>query len=284
MAMAGVGADWHGISIASDGTAELVVHEGLFHGPPREDEPYFGPQTAAEANMGYVAELHEVDTPEVLHEQMTAGEVITLLDGFYDERQVKPLAPPTVVILKWGVEWLRKALFGDIRVEQFTTKMIQDLDVEANDPMDYVETHTYLNEHVVMTRGKQEKVERIERTKKVLKKGKRSSFAACIAHEAYNKFGARPMTEANVLVTRRWLQKLLSEPTYKDLRMVDRNIAIDRALFLSFVPTDDFRKMKIAVASRAWQKRVDPKGLLGGLFGKAFMLIRDEVPDVAMLD
>jgi hypothetical protein len=212
------------------------------------------------------------------------GEVITLLDGFYDARQVKPLAPPTCVILKWGVEWMRRALFGDIRVESFTADLVRSLDVESNDPLDYVETHTYVNEHVVVVQGEQQKVERIERTKKVLRKGKRSNFAACIAHEAYNKFGARPMTEANVLVTRRWLQKLLSEPKYKDLRMVDRNIAIDRALFLSFVPSNEFRQMKIAVASRAWQKRVDPKGLLGGLFGKAFMLIRDEVPDVALLD
>jgi len=82
-----------------------------------------------------------------------------------------------------------------------------------------------------------------------------------------------------VLVTRRWLQKLLDEPTYKDLRVVDKNIAIDRALFLSFVPTNDFRQMRLVTASRAWEKRVDPKGLLGGLFGKAFVVVRDEIPD-----
>ena len=91
------------------------------------------------------------------------------------------------------------------------------------------------------------------------------------------------MTEANVLVTRRWLQKLLAEPEYKDLRTVDKNIAIDRALFLSFVPTNDFRKMKLAVATRAWQDRVDPRGLLGGIFGKAFMLVRNEIPDDMVL-
>nr|UHS72396.1 MAG: hypothetical protein 1 [Tombusviridae sp.] len=87
------------------------------------------------------------------------------------------------------------------------------------------------------------------------------------------------MSEANILVTRKWIQKYLAEPEFKDLRVVDKNLAIDRALFLSFVPTNDFRTMKIATASRAWQKRVDPRGLLGGLFGKAFMVVRDDVPD-----
>jgi hypothetical protein len=268
--MAGAAADWYGFDVGPNGEVEFVV-------------PLPVASTPDELNTNYEPRPEEC-VPADEEALLEIGEVITLLDGFYDARQVKPLAPPTCVILKWGVEWMRRALFGDIRVESFTADLVRSLDVESNDPLDYVETHTYVNEHVVVVQGEQQKVERIERTKKVLRKGKRSNFAACIAHEAYNKFGARPMTEANVLVTRRWLQKLLSEPKYKDLRMVDRNIAIDRALFLSFVPSNEFRQMKIAVASRAWQKRVDPKGLLGGLFGKAFMLIRDEVPDVALLD
>jgi hypothetical protein len=268
--MAGVDADWYGFDIGPNGEVEFVVPEVVV---PTPDE----------RNMDYVAREDSCVLAGT-QELMEIGEAITLLDGFYDARQVKPLAPPTCVILKWGVEWMRRALFGDVRVEDFTTDLVRTLDVEANDPMDYVETHIYVNEHVVNVRGETQKIERIERTKQVLRKGKRSNFAACIAHEAYNKFGARQMTEANVLVTRRWLQKLLSEPKYKDLRVVDRNIAIDRALFLSFVPSNEFRQMKMAIASRAWQKRVDPKGLLGGLFGKAFMVIRDEVPDVTMLD
>jgi len=263
-------ASWYGFDVGPNGEVEFTV-------------PTVVPVSPDVANMDFAARADEC-VPSVISDQMEIGEVITLLDGFYDARQVKPLAPPTCVILNWGVEWMRRALFGDIRVEEFTTDLVRSLDVESNDPMDYVETHTYVNEHVVVVQGEKQRVERIARTKKVLRKGKRSNFAACIAHEAYNKFGARPMTEANVLVTRRWLQKLLSDPQYKDLRMVDRNIAIDRALFLSFVPSNEFRQMKIAIASRAWQKRVDPKGLLGGLFGKAFMLIRDDVSDAAQLE
>lgn len=251
--MAGVHSDWYGFDVGPNGEVEFVTNEH------RETEDQSDMMT--------------------LEEQTVAAEVVDLLDGFYGHPEVRPLLPPVCVITKWGVEWLRRTLFGDISVEKFTTEAIQHLDVEANDPMDYVETHTYINEHVIAVQGQADRIERVERVKKVLKKGRRSNFAACIAHEAYNKFGARPMTEANVLVTRRWLQKLLAEPMYKDLRMVDRNIAIDRALFLSFVPTNDFRKMRLAVGSRAWQKRVDPKGLLGGLFGKAFMLVREDIPD-----
>lgn len=221
---------------------------------------------------------HKCDVGKV-SEEMVAAEAITLLDGFYDGMSVKPLAPPTCVITKWGMEWLRRTLFGDVSVEQVAVDAIRALDVEANDPLDYVETHTHTFTKSVVVQGKVVGLESVDKVKKVLKKGKRTNFAACIAHLAYNKFGARPMSEANVLVTRKWIQKLLAEPEYKDLRTCDKNLAIDRALFLSFVPTNEFRTMKVATASRAWQKRVDPNGLLGGLFGKAFMVIRDDVPD-----
>lgn len=182
------------------------------------------------------------------------------------------------------MEWLRRTLFGDIAVEKSAAEAVRSLDVEANDPMDYVETHTHTFSKAVVVQGKQVRLETVTKKKMVLKKGKRTNFASSLAHIAYNKFGARPMTEANVLVTRKWLAKLLSEPEYKDLRIVDRNIAIDRALFLSFVPTNEFRQMKVVCATKAWQKRVDPKGLLGGIFGKAFMVIRDDVPDGIMLE
>jgi hypothetical protein len=63
--------------------------------------------------------------------------------------------------------------------------------------------------------------------------------------------------------------ELLEEAEYKDLRTCDKNIAIDRALFLSFVPTNAFRQMKVAVQTRAWKNRVD----VGGVFGKVFCLM-----------
>jgi hypothetical protein len=245
--------EWYGFDINQDGTVETQYSDDF----PETSRRY------SDCESTY----------------MDAVEAIDLLDGFYGHPEVRPLSPPTCVLTKWGYEWIRRALFGDVSIKKFTKQLVQDLDVEDRDPLDYVETHKYVNEHIVECQGETTKIECVVREKKVLRKGKRSRFASSIAHQAYNKFGARPMTEANVLVTRRWLQKLLAEPEYKDLRTVDKNIAIDRALFLSFVPTNDFRKMKLAVATREWQNRVDPAGLLGGIFGKAFMLVRNEIPD-----
>jgi hypothetical protein len=254
-------AGWYGFTINDDGAVEDDIIAG------------------EEFSAVRLQQLdNRADGPKIA-EEMIVADVLDLLDGFYDQNKVVPLFPPTCVITKWGLEWLRRTLFGDVRTEQVATDALRALDVEANDPMDYVETHTHTFSKDIVVQGQTVRSEVVVKEKKVIKKGKRSNFAACVAHLAYNKFGARPMTEANVLVTRRWLSKMLSDPEYKDLRIVDRNIAIDRALFLSFVPTDEFRTMKLAVATRAWQKRVDPKGLLGGIFGKAFMIIRDNVPD-----
>ncbi len=216
---------------------------------------------------------HKCDVGKVSTE-MSVVEVITLLDGYYDGRSVAPLLPPTCVIMKWGFEWLRRALFGDISVETFTIEAVKELDLEEETPESYLLEHTYTQTHTIEGTIEESKVETNVRVKKTIRKGQRTKFASAIAKEAYFKFGARPMTEANVLVTRRWLQKYLADPKFKDLRTVDRNLALDRALFLSFVPTNEFRRMTLAVGSRAWEKRVDPKGLLGGLFGKAFILDR----------
>jgi hypothetical protein len=245
MASTGVGADWYGFNVGPNGEVEFLVPDVV------EDRSAI---VAAEAT-------------------------IDMLDGFYTTRIVEPVGPRVCVVTKWGLEWMRRALFGDISVEKFSASAIKSFDLEGGEPLEYVETHTYVNEHQVSVPGESDRVVRVERKKQMIKKGKRSNFASCVASLAYNKFGARPMSEANVLVTRRWIQKLLDEPTYKDLRVVDKNIAIDRALFLSFVPTNDFRQMRLVTSSRAWEKRVDPKGLLGGLFGKAFVIIRDEIPD-----
>lgn len=69
-----------------------------------------------------------------------------------------------------------------------------------------------------------------------IKKGHRTTFAMTVAKRAYVKFGARPLTEANVMVTRKWIVKLIADE-YKDLRVCDQALVIDRATFLSFIPT-----------------------------------------------
>jgi hypothetical protein len=91
----------------------------------------------------------------------------------------------------------------------------------------------------------------------------------CLAKQAYNKFGARPVSEANLLVTRKWLQKLVEE-SFKDLRTCDKNIAIDRALFLSFVPTLSFNQMKTLIDTGVFQDRIN--NVQPSLFGRVFSL------------
>lgn len=55
-----------------------------------------------------------------------------------------------------------------------------------------------------------------------------------VAYEAYRQFGARPKSEANVLITRKFMRDLLAE--FKDLRTKDCCVIIDAALSLSFLP------------------------------------------------
>nr|UHS72142.1 MAG: hypothetical protein [Tombusviridae sp.] len=185
-----------------------------------------------------------------------------------------------LVISSWGQKWLKFAwnrlVYGD-NANRFATKILGDLDAVDEDPMEYVEgvvyTKTKTINHFKDGELIQVHVGEVERKVKRLKKGNRSKFSAAVAKLAYNKFGERPMSEANVLVTRRWLQKLLEEPQYADLRTVDKNLAIDRALFLSFVPTNSFRAMKLATSTRAWESRVENGGVFGGVFGKVFGII-----------
>lgn len=177
---------------------------------------------------------------------------------------------PYVEISKWGFKWIRFAYNYVIEggpADKFAKEILRTFDTVSEDPMDYVEKHIYTNEHRVVDKvscviRKQE----VKKTKKVLAKGKRSAFATSIAKIAYNKFGERKMTDANILVTRKWIQKYLEEPEFKDLRVCDKNLAIDRALFLSFIPTNDFRAMKLALGTSAWCNRVDSNGVFGKIF------------------
>jgi hypothetical protein len=175
-----------------------------------------------------------------------------------------------IVVTQWGAKWLKYAwdvmLVGN-RKERVALSILKKLDECVDDPECFVDVHQYSSLHTVVN-----KVDGVTyhgpvvRTKAVLKRGRRSSFSASVAQLAYNKFGERPMSEANVLVTRRWLQKLLDDKKYKDLRTCDKNLAIDRALFLSFVPTNSFRAMKLAVATSAWKDRCDNESVFGRVF------------------
>jgi hypothetical protein len=207
--------------------------------------------------------------------------IVTSLEMVGDA--VDAIADKTIVITHWGKTWLGKAwnLWRNGGPPGVYAKQILDkLDSIDEEPEEFVETHTKEEIKTVVKPIFDKKTKmfvrddvirevRVKIVKK-LKKGQRSNFAAAVAKHAYNKFGERPHTEANVLVTRRWLQKYFDDAKFTDLRTVDKNMAIDRALFLSFVPTRDFQKSKIATATRQWQKRMDSKSAFAGFWTTVF--------------
>jgi len=61
------------------------------------------------------------------------------------------------------------------------------------------------------------------------------SLASAFAHEAYLQFGHRTRSEANEIITRKFLRDLALE--HKDLRARDASAIVDVALHLSFLPS-----------------------------------------------
>jgi hypothetical protein len=181
-----------------------------------------------------------------------------------------------VILTKWGVKWLKFACNYVVHggpANRFAKDIIKQFDDVSNDPLEYVEEHTTEYKKMVINVKSEQpiSVQKVEKKKKVLVRGNRSKFSASIAKLAYNKFGQRPMSEANVLVTRKWIQKYLEEPAFKDLRTCDKNLAIDRALFLSFLPTKDFQMMKLATTTTEWEKRNRAESVFGRIFRLAGM-------------
>lgn len=144
-----------------------------------------------------------------------------------------------VAITLWGAKWLRfgfNLAIGKTPERQAAKGLLAAFDACDSEPRDHIvvrETHLTVREQDVQ--GETTKVDNKKSTTRI-KAGKRTTFAMSIAKRAYVKFGPRPVSEANVLVTRKWITKMV-EDEFKDLRTCDKALAIDRAVFLSFVPT-----------------------------------------------
>lgn len=189
-----------------------------------------------------------------------------------------------VILTVWGARWLKHTwgyVHDGCEAGVFAKVALKQMDDVEENPDAYLEQHTYQHSHLVEKfEGEGDNVrqvvksEVVEKIKTKIRKGSRSKFAASIAMLAYNKFGERPTSEANMLITRKWIQKLLDDSKYKDLRLCDKNNAIDRALFLSFVPTKDFQRMKMAIATKPWEARMRADGVFGGFWGKVFGIAR----------
>jgi hypothetical protein len=155
-----------------------------------------------------------------------------------------------VVLSKWGCKWMKFAfdrLVHGSTVHQYAEKLLGELEATTASPVSFLQVEEVNFKKTVSTGGETKTV--INNVKKTarIQKGGRSRFAMALAKEAYLKFGARPFTQANTLVTRKWLVKCLEGAEYRDMRTCDKIIAIDRAMFLSFVPTIVHNNMRVAM-------------------------------------
>jgi len=101
------------------------------------------------------------------------------------------------------------------------------------------------------------------------RRAERIAFA--LAYAAYYEFGARDRNEAEVLITRKHMRDLLRE--HRNLRDRDAAMIIDRALYLSFLPSPTLREMNrldqtVTFGARAapvasWRAWYFPFGALG---------------------
>lgn len=155
-----------------------------------------------------------------------------------------------IVLSRWGYKWIKFAfdrLVNGSDVHQYAGKLLRELEATTDSPSDFLVVEEVEFKKTSIAEGETKTViHNVKRTAKI-KKGGRSRFAMALAKEAYLKFGARPFTQANTLVTRKWLTKALEGGKYADMRTCDKIIAIDRAMFLSFVPTIVHNNMRVAM-------------------------------------
>jgi len=118
---------------------------------------------------------------------------------------------------------------------------VEEAHVDAND---YVEEHidtsvknTYNNGEVTQI------VTRVRKTSRLVK-GNRSKFAGSLAQRIKVKFGTLKYTEANRIMVHRWLSKIVEEE-FKDLRTVDKVLALERATFMAFIVSEDYARFKV---------------------------------------
>lgn len=87
-----------------------------------------------------------------------------------------------------------------------------------------------------------------------LRKRCRKHAADAYALQAYLKFGRRQKSEANVLVTRKYISDLLIETP--DMRTRDKIEIMDKAVFLSFLPSKTHQECAAYETTFAYARRV----------------------------
>lgn len=88
----------------------------------------------------------------------------------------------------------------------------------------------------------------------VVRRRVRRVAANAYALQAYLKFGKRPKSEANVIITRKYISDLLAD--VPDMRIRDKIEIMDTATFLSFIPSKSSQECGAYESTNAYARRV----------------------------
>nr|UHS72380.1 MAG: hypothetical protein [Tombusviridae sp.] len=176
-----------------------------------------------------------------------AQELDIVEENLLAEVVVRTIAP-VVHITKFCQTWFRKAFRlpqeDTTKVEVLRETVLMAMEEAHEDPRDYVETHLSQATKTTYYKGLSKTEVLRTRTSERLVKGYRSKFAASLAQEVKLKFSTLKYTEANRLMVARWLSNHIAE-NFKDLRTVDKVLAMERATFMAFLVSDDFARFKV---------------------------------------
>jgi hypothetical protein len=89
---------------------------------------------------------------------------------------------------------------------------------------------------------------------------KTHKFARFLGKRAYLQFGHRKKTDADMLVTRKWLRNLVQDQ-YSSLRIQHQIDAIDEALFLSYIPTESYQMCEEYAETKVYKEMLPQGGV-----------------------
>jgi len=175
-----------------------------------------------------------------------------------DILEESPFVSVTVFCMRWLQNAFNMRIKDDDRLGALKEVVVAAVESETagKELLDFTEVHTDVSMLSTFEQGQETVIETKRRTKQRITKGNRSLFAARLANEAKLKFGTLKYTEANMLMVRRWLSKFLDVPEFKDLRITDKVLALDRAVFMAFVVSEDFQRFKVLFESKKMQDKV----------------------------
>jgi len=148
--------------------------------------------------------------------------------------------------------WIARC-FNNRKKEVYTKRLLEEFDIKEGCLEEEIENNRRLNGLAIGGPVVGEVVVRLGRWSKQSRRG----MAFEVAAKAYFQFGHRSESEANELITRKFMRDALAD--YKDLRAKDASAIIDMALPLSFLPSQQRILMNGLKKTTAWRSRQDDR-------------------------